>query len=58
MMFVITFIILMFAVALACYIRSKKLEDSKTINFTHINADDMKKKYRNGVEVKPSEIAQ
>lgn len=56
MMFVITFIILMFAVALACYVRTKKLEDGKAVTFSHISSEDMKKKYRNGVEVKPSEV--
>jgi len=56
-LFVVTFIIVMFAVAVACFVRSRRLENAKTINFSHLNADDMKKRYRNGVEIKPSEIA-
>ena len=56
-LFVITFIIVMFAVAVACFVRSRKLENAKTINFAHLSTDDMKKRYRNGVEIKPSEIA-
>ena len=56
-LFVITFIIVMFAIAVACFVRSRRLENAKTINFAHLSTDDMKKRYRNGVEIKPSEIA-
>ena len=51
------YIIVMFAIAVACFVRSRRLENAKTINFAHLSTDDMKKRYRNGVEIKPSEIA-
>ena len=55
-LFVITFIIFMMIIAVACYVRSKRIEKANNQSFTHIKADDMKKRYKNGVEIKPSEF--
>ena len=55
-LFIITFIIIMLIIAIACYVRSKKLEKVNCHAISHIKADDMKKRYKNGVEIKPSEF--
>jgi len=51
-----TFIIFMLIIAVACYVRSKRIEKANQAAFSHIKADDMKKRYKNGVEIKPSEF--
>lgn len=55
--FVILFLFIMFAIALACYIRAKKNEKDRLVTFAPTTHEDIKKRYRNGVEVKPSELA-
>jgi hypothetical protein len=54
--FVVIFLVVMFLIALACFIRAKKNEKDRLVTFAPTTAEDMKKRYRNGVEVKPSEI--
>jgi len=46
----------MFVIAGICFYRAKKSEQER-ISFAPTSGDDMKKRYRNGVEVKPSEAA-
>jgi hypothetical protein len=55
-LFVITFIIFMLIIAVACYVRSKRIEKQNIHAISHVKADDMKKRYKNGVEIKPSEF--
>jgi len=55
-LFVVTFITFMIIIAVACYVRSKRIEKARSHAFSHIKADDMKKRYKNGVEIKPSEF--
>jgi len=55
--FVVIFLIVMFMIALICFIRAKKNEQDRLVTFAPTTADDIKKRYRNGVEVKPSELS-
>jgi cbb3-type cytochrome oxidase subunit 3 len=52
--FVIFFFILMGGVAGFFYYRHRKLEAEKTITFA-TNVDETKKRYKDGVEIKPSD---
>jgi len=54
--FVICFLVLMFGVALFFYFRSQRLEKERTIVFAGPSDGETKKRYRNGVEIKPSEL--
>lgn len=47
----------MVLVAAACYIRAKRIEKRNIVEFNHESQQDAKGQYKNGVEVKPSEIA-
>lgn len=58
LVFVIVFIIIMVAVAAACYIRAKRIEKANLIEFNHVDQDALKKQYKDGVEIKPSEFNQ
>lgn len=55
--FVVIFLIVMFLIALVCFIRAKKNEKDRLVTFAPTTSDDIKKRYRNGVEIKPSEIS-
>ena len=54
--FVILLLFILFAVALLCFIRAKKNERDRVVTFAPTTQADAKKTYKNGVEVKPSEI--
>jgi len=43
-------------VAAACYIRAKRIEKRNIVEFNHVNQDDLKKRYKDGVEIKPSDL--
>ena len=49
-------LLVMFIVALACFIRAKKNERDRVVVFAPNMQANAKKTYRNGVEVKPSEF--
>ena len=53
--FVILFLMLMFAIALVCFLRAKKNENNRLVTFAPTTEGDLKKRYKDGVEVKPSE---
>ena len=46
----------MIAVAAACYIRAKRIEQRNIVEFNHVDQDALKKQYKDGVEIKPSEF--
>tara|TARA_B110000285_G_C15074870_1_gene590141 strand:+ start:1381 stop:1596 length:216 start_codon:yes stop_codon:yes gene_type:complete len=46
----------MIIVAAACYIRAKRIEKRNIVEFNHVNTDELKKKYKDGVEIKPSDL--
>lgn len=50
MIFVLTFLFLMVTMALAFFYKARKAEQERVVTFA-------KPRYRNGVEVKPSEAA-
>ena len=52
----IIFIILMILVAAGCYIRAKRIEKRNIVEFNHVDTDALKKQYKNGVEIKPSDL--
>ena len=43
-------------VAAACYIRAKRIEKRNIVEFNHVNQDELKKRYKDGVEIKPSDL--
>jgi hypothetical protein len=53
---VIVLLLLMFAIALGCFIRAKKNERDRIVTFAPTTQSNAKKTYKNGVEVKPSEL--
>lgn len=54
--FVIAFLVLMFAIAIFFYFRSQRIEQQRTIVFAGpSDMSETKKRYKNGVEIKPSE---
>ena len=53
--FVVLFLMLMFAIALICFVRAKKNENNRLVTFAPTSEGDLKKRYKDGVEVKPSE---
>lgn len=54
--FVLLFLLILFVIAVACFVKTKKNEEAKLITFEHASgADSTKTRYKNGVEVKPSE---
>jgi hypothetical protein len=53
---VIVLLLSLFVVALACFLRAKKNERDRIVTFAPNTQTDAKKTYRNGVEVKPSEL--
>lgn len=54
--FVIAFLVLMFAIAIFFYFRSQRIEQQRTIVFAGpSDMSENKKRYKNGVEIKPSE---
>lgn len=55
LVFVIIFIIVMIVVAAGCYLRAKRNERRNIVEFNH-DHEDLKKKYRDGVEIKPSDL--
>lgn len=56
--FVIAFLILMFAIAIFFYFRSQRIENQRTIVFAGpSDMSETKKRYKNGVEIKPSEAS-
>ena len=46
----------MILVALLCYIRAKRIEKRNIVEFNHVNQDDLKKRYKDGVEIRPSDL--
>lgn len=46
----------MIVVAAACYYRAKRIENRNAIQFDHVKTNDIKKKYKDGVEIKPSDL--
>jgi len=55
--FVILLLLILFGVAVLCFIRAKKNEKDRVVTFAPTTQADAKKTYKNGVEVKPSEIS-
>lgn len=56
--FVIAFLVLMFAIAIFFYFRSQRIEHQRTIVFAGpSDMSETKKRYKNGVEIKPSEAS-
>jgi hypothetical protein len=53
---VVIFLLVMFVIALACFIKAKKNERDRIVTFAPTEQTNAKKTYRNGVEVKPSEL--
>ena len=46
----------MILVAAGCYIRAKRIEKRNIVEFNHVDTDALKKQYKNGVEIKPSDL--
>ena len=68
LLFVTIFLIVLVIVAIACYLRSKKIEKEREVKFdgpssvtdpteTEAGKSSTKPRYVNGVEMKPSEVA-
>lgn len=55
---VIILLFVLFAIALGCFIRAKKNERDRIVTFAPTTQTNAKKTYKNGVEVKPSELDQ
>lgn len=55
--FVIAFLSVLTVIALFIYFRSKKLEEERTVVFGHEQSAEKTTRYKNGVEIKPSERA-
>ena len=53
--FVMIFLVIMVVIALFFFFRAKKLEKERTVTFAPPSGSEPKKRYRNGVEIKPSE---
>ena len=53
---VVVFMITLFSIAFYCYYKAKKEEEANTVTFAKIDQSEAKKRYKNGVEVKPSEL--
>jgi len=45
----------MILVAVGCYVRAKRIERRNIVEFNHVDQDALKKQYKDGVEIKPSE---
>lgn len=48
--------LMLLVVSAACYLRAKKNERDRTVTFSTNAQDSAKKTYRDGVEVKPSDL--
>ena len=55
---VIMAMLIMFGIALFCFLKAKKNERERVVTFAPTTQTNAKKVYRNGVEVKPSELDQ
>lgn len=55
LLFVTFFLLTLLVVAAVCYCRNRKIKDDEENEVT-FQSGESRKKYRNGVEVKPSEI--
>lgn len=55
--FLLLFIFILVIIALSCYLRAKKNERDRTVTFSTTAQSSAKKTYRNGVEVKPSDLS-
>lgn len=62
--FVVVFLLILVIIAVLCYVRAKKIEKARTVTFENPAAtasfggdEGEKRRYKNGVEIKPSEYA-
>jgi hypothetical protein len=46
----------LFGIAVGCFIKAKNNEKSRIVHFTPKTQEKAKREFRNGVEVKPSEL--